>query len=352
MILEHLRNFFFWLRDLWIWAIHALAWSFLYLRTHKRTRRRAELLVLAVLILAVVYNVLFGAPPYFPEQSLVRIKKGTTLEEAASTLKEKRYINSANLFELLARVSRSGGTIVAGEYAFNGPQNILTVAKRLTEGDFQLQPLRVRVVEGMTVAQITETLSDKIPDFEAEAFYDLALPYEGRLYPDTYFVLPGEEPELVLEAMRNNFNEHIREVSIATAIATFKKPIEEVITMASILEKEAATTQDRRIIAGILWRRLEAGMKLQVDATFLYINGKSTFNLTKKDLASDSPYNTYTHTGLPPGPIGSPSIDSLLAAVTPLKTSYVYYLSDMENVTHYSTTYEQHLAKKAKYLNN
>ena len=120
--------------------------------------------------------------------------------------------------------------------------------------------------------------------------------------------------------------------------------------MASLLEEEAATLEDRQIIAGILWRRMAAGMPLQVDAVFPYIIGKNSFELTTNDLKTDSPYNTYTNRGLPPGPITNPGLDSILAAVTPQKTSYVYYLSDHDGNFHYSTTYEQHLQAKAKYL--
>lgn len=302
--------------------------------------------------IALGYNLLFGAPAHFPEQSLVRIKKGATLEQAASLLKERHLIQSAILFELFARMYRNDGTIVAGEYAFTEPQNLLTVASRLTTGDFMLTPVKVRIEEGMSVDQITTLLKKQVPDFDALQFYSLAAQKEGRLYPDTYFILPGEEPSLVLEAMEKNFEKRIHEVTLATAIAKFGKPLNEVLTMASILEKEASLMQDRRIISGILWHRIAIGMKLQVDAVFPYINGKNTFTLTRKDLLIDSPYNTYLYKGLPPGPIGSPSAEAILAAVTPVDTSYVYYLSDMRGKIYYSTTYEQHLAKKDKYLDN
>ena len=120
--------------------------------------------------------------------------------------------------------------------------------------------------------------------------------------------------------------------------------------MASILEREAHDLEDRRMIADVLWRRLELGMPLQVDATFLYTLGKTTFDLTDADLEGDDPYNTYVNKGLPPGPIGSPSLESILAAVTPIKSDYLYYLADKNNVTYYSETYEEHLQKKRKYL--
>jgi UPF0755 protein len=336
----------------WAWTALLLRRLFRYFALHKRTRRWLEGATLALLVIAVLYSFLLAAPAGFPERALFAVKKGSTLEAVASDLKARGLINSATLFEFIARAKGNSGIVVAGEYAFIQPQNIITIVSRITSGDFELEPSKVRVEEGMSAEQIAALLKKSVPDFEADAFYALAVEKEGRLFPDTYFILPGEEPQLVVSLMTGNFNEHIRDVQVSAAITSFGKPLNDVLTMASILEKEAATTQDRRIIAGILWHRIDIGMKLQVDATFSYINGKNSFTLTKSDLATDSPYNTYVYKGLPPGPIGSPSIDAILAAVTPVDTSYVYYLSDLDGVVHYSTTYAQHLEKKAKYLDN
>ena len=120
--------------------------------------------------------------------------------------------------------------------------------------------------------------------------------------------------------------------------------------MASLLEEEARTTRSRQIISGILWKRIERGMRLQVDAVFPYILGKNTFELTLDDLAVDSPYNTYRYAGLPLGPISNPGLDSLRAALHPVQTPYLYYLSDKNGVFHWSRTYEEHLKKKKLYL--
>ncbi len=307
----------------------ALRRTFRYFKRHKKTRRTAEGVIFLLLMLAALYSFVLGAPAGFPE-GLVSVKKGSTLEAVASSLKARGLINSATLFEVAARLYRNDGVVVAGEYAFTQPQNMVTIAKRITHGDFELEPVRVRVEEGMSAQQIANLLVKSIPDFDKDAFYVLASKEEGRLFPDTYFILPGEDPELVVSVMTDNFNAHIHDVSVAAAIATFGRPLSEVLTMASILEKEAATTQDRRIISGILWHRIDIGMKLQVDVAL----------------------DTYKTVGLPAAPIGNPSLDAIMAAASPVTTSYIYYLSDKDGITHYSTTYEQHLAKKAKYLDN
>ena len=121
--------------------------------------------------------------------------------------------------------------------------------------------------------------------------------------------------------------------------------------MASLIEEETRTQEERPTVAGILWKRLDIDMPLQVDATFSYINGKNTFELTLDDIADDtSPYNTYAHKGLPPGPISNPGLDSIVAALYPKENPYLYYLADLSGTTHYSRTFDEHKEKKFRYL--
>jgi len=120
--------------------------------------------------------------------------------------------------------------------------------------------------------------------------------------------------------------------------------------MASLLEKEAHIFRDRRMISGVLWKRMEIGMPLQVDAAFLYFLGRTTFDLTLEDLQYDSPYNTYLHAGLPAGAITNPSLRAIEAAVTPIDNGNLFYLADFSGTTHYSATFEEHLRKKRIYL--
>lgn len=123
-----------------------------------------------------------------------------------------------------------------------------------------------------------------------------------------------------------------------------------IFVMASILEREAKNSDEAGIISGILWKRLEKGMPLQVDATFLYTIGKGSDQLTTADLAHNEPYNTYVNKGLPPGPIGNPGVSMVLAALHPVDSSYYYYLHDPNGHVHFAKTYSEHLANKKKYL--
>lgn len=304
------------------------------------------------ILIFLIYFVTIAAPLNFPSASLLKVPAGSSVGEVAALLKEKNIIHSTLLFRAVERLYGKNAPIVSGEYFFSGPENIFTIVSRLVHGDRELVPVRVRVPEGATAQQISDLLAQKIPDFDDTSFLAQAKPDEGMLFPDTYLFLPGEDPSVVLSSFINNFKLHLSDPAVADAITKFGKPQNEVLTMASIVEREGATTKDRRMISGILWHRIAVGMRLQVDAVFPYIIGVNSFQLTKADLLTDSPYNTYLYAGLPPGPISNPSLDSILAAVQPTKTTDLYYLSDMQGTMHFCATYACQQANQRKYLGN
>ena len=148
--------------------------------------------------------------------------------------------------------------------------------------------------------------------------------------------------------MHANFDAHLGNAT--STLAAFNKPTGDIITMASIVEKEASSSFDRQIIAGILWKRLQDKMPLQVDPPFYYILGKASGQLTLDDLATTSPYNLYKNLGLTPTPIDNPGMDAILDTMTPTTTKYWYYLSDKTGKMHYATTFDGHLANKVQFL--
>jgi UPF0755 protein len=152
----------------------------------------------------------------------------------------------------------------------------------------------------------------------------------------------------VIELLHNTYERKIKD--LRPKIAAFGKTEKEVVAMASILEGEARQMNTRRTVAGILWRRIRIDMPLQVDTSFIYINGKTSAELTLEDLKIDSPYNTYVYRGLPPTPISNPGLASIEAAITPISTPYLYFLTDPEGVMHYATTLKEHAFNKNKYL--
>ena len=184
--------------------------------------------------------------------------------------------------------------------------------------------------------------------FDKEEFLMRTKEKEGYLFPDTYYFLPSSTTSEVVFVLEHTFWEKME--LIQEEILSSDKTLSDIITMASIIEAEASAEQDRRLVSGILWKRLDIGMPLQVDVTFRYINGKTSADLSLDDLEEESPYNTYVNKGLPPTPISSPSLESIVAAIHPVESAYLYFLADSDNVVHYSEDFEEHKRKKALYI--
>ncbi len=298
--------------------------------------------------LSFILIALMSSPASFPRATVVSIDEGLTLSEVAAELKRASIIRSATLFTWSARVLGDDGAIFAGDYFFNRPLLVTTVAWRLTHQAFGLEPVRITIHEGSTVADIADLLSARLERFSSSEFLTLAKSREGYLFPDTYFFSPYVEAWQVVKIMENNFNDQLASLRDEFLVSPLSQ--HEIITLASIIEKEANQPEARRLISGILHRRLEINMPLQVDAVFPYFLGKNTFELTLEDLDFDSPYNTYRYAGLPPGPIANPGLDSIVAALQPTESDYWFYLSDLQGNMHYAVDFDGHRANKASYL--
>ncbi|MDE1974967.1 MAG: endolytic transglycosylase MltG [Patescibacteria group bacterium] len=296
--------------------------------------------------LAIAYYTM--PPTGFPSGTVVDIRQGMTMNEVADLLSSKGLIKSRTLFKAYATLLDGTTGVKQGEYAFYSPQSSLGVAYRLDRGLEGFPLAKVTIPEGADAAETASIISRAIPGFDAKGFMTLAKPQEGYLFPDTYFWPTNLTPQKAISDMRSVFDGKI--AAISGDIASSGKSESDVIKMASIVEKEAASTTDRRIIAGILWKRLDQGMPLQVDPTLIYITGKPWSQLTVYDLATTSPYNSYKYKGLPPTPIDSPGLDAIRDTLHPTQTPYLYYLSDKSGVIHYASTLAGHVANKQKYL--
>lgn len=304
--------------------------------------------VACIISVAFVFGYYIYPPQNFPTGTLIKIEKGESLGEVASQFQTAGIIQSSFWLKNFAIIFSGERSILAGVYSFKKPISVISVAWRIVNGDYEVEPIKITIPEGTSVLQIADILSSKLPNFNKAEFIKIAKPKEGYLFPETYLFLPDAEPQFIIDTMSKTFGDKI--LVISDKIKLFGKSIKDVITMASIVEEEGKNLENRKIIAGILWKRISLKMALQVDATFSYVNGK-TKNLTTADLAIDSPYNTYKYRGLPPGPITNPGIDSINATIEPTKTPYFYYISDKEGNMHYAKTYAEHLANVAKYLN-
>lgn len=310
-------------------------------------------LQVAVVIVAILFSYSFFtlfvlAPKNFPTGSFVVVEKGETLSSTTVDFSNRNIIDHPTLFKLFVRLFGGQGSVKAGDYYFPIPSGVISVAYRLSHGNFDVENVKITVPEGLSTAEIGKLLEVNLPHIKAKSFAAAAKNFEGYLFPDTYYFLPSATSVDVIEAMKNNFDTHI--APLKDDITAFGKPLKDIIIMASILEEEARTMETRRTIAGILWKRLSIGMPLQVDAVFPYILGKTPAQITLDDLKIESPYNTYLHKGLPPGPIANPGLDAIRASLTPINTKYFYYLSDSDGVMHYAVTHDEHVANKEKYL--
>ncbi|MBI2048421.1 MAG: endolytic transglycosylase MltG [Parcubacteria group bacterium] len=321
----------------------------LSLRWQKHANRRTALVALIVAApFAVFYAMALRPPANFPAGDIISVERDASAASVAQQFEDQRVIRSASVFKLALKLMGGDRNIHAGDYQFNHSKNVLRVAQALMTGDFGLEPVRIYIPAGATAREMAETLGKKLPRLDKEAFVRDALPHEGYLYPDTYFFLPTAKEDVVIRTLRETFEAKI--APIQTDIDAFGRPLSDIIIVASLLEREESDYLDKQKIAGIIWKRLEINMPLQVDATFVYTIGKGSNELTLKDLEEDSPYNTYRNKGLPPGPIANPSVSSIRAAIHPIEQGYLFYLADHTGTTHYSATYEEHLRKKRYYL--
>lgn len=315
-------------------------------------RLKSKIILFGVVIFSIFfisYLALFRAPSDFPSKKLVEIKEGMPLARISEHLKDLSVIRSELFFEALVTLSAGDSGAISGEYFFAQPISSFSVARKIVNGEYGLTPIKITVPEGSTIYDIARLFDDRFQDFDSVEFLEIVADKEGYLFPDTYLFLPNVKAEQVAREMQYNFKKKIEEIK--EDIISFGEPLKDVIIMASILEKEARTTETRRMISGILWNRLGIGMPMQVDAVFPYINGKNTYTLTLDDLKIDSPYNTYKYKGLPIGPISNPGLDSILAAVNPKKSDNLYYLSDRSGNMYYAEDFDAHKKNKKLYIN-
>jgi len=275
----------------------------------------------------------------FQGEAVFLINKGQGLEKIASELEEQGLIKNRYFFMVYIFTRKSATDLKAGQYQLSSSMTIAEIAEKIISGDRIKRILTV--IEGWTVKDIQELLKDKPGTVPLES--------EGYLFPDTYEIFPDDSVEEIVEMMKANFERKLSS-AMREEIASQGRTISEIVIMASLIEKEVRTFEDKKIVSGILWKRLKVGMPLQVDATIIYITGKRTARISIEETRIDSPYNTYKYPGLPVGPICNPGLESIKAAIEPEESEYWYYLSAPDGTTIFSKNLQEHNLAKAKYL--
>jgi UPF0755 protein len=299
-------------------------------------------------VLFFVFAVAIGTFYFLPPGKVISIKNGSLTGDIAVLFENEHLIRSQNVFKICVAISGGDKKVGGGDYLFKEPLGTCALALRLIKGISGIPAFRVTIPEGTSNQQIASLLSPGLLKFDPKFFIDHARGNEGYLFPDTYFFATNATAQVVETTMRANFDKKIARWQ--PIIESSKHSLRDTIIMASILEKEARTPEDQALVSGILWKRIDNKIPLQVDATFLYLLGKKSSELTQADLQIKSAYNTYRNRGLPAGPIGNPGLLAVEAAVRPTDSPYLYYLSDKNGVIHYAKTFEEHKANKAKYL--
>ena len=286
-----------------------------------------------------------------PGTTAVVIPPGTTTAGVADILSGKGLIGNALVFQLYVRLN--GFSLEAGQYQVPRGASTEDVVALLTHNQSGTA-VTVTIPPGYTARQVGAVVQKK-GLFSADAFlaatkqayqvdflagHDPTLGLEGYLFPDTYQFSAKATPKDVVTTLLKDFGQKVTPEMRTRAPKGYS--LAQVVVMASIVEREAFFDKDRAAVAGVFYNRLKAGMPLQSDATVAYAVGRAGADITEDDKRSSSPYNTYLHPGLPPAAIANPGLASLQAALAPMQTEYLFYLTDKDGHAHFSKTYAQH----------
>lgn len=327
----------------------------------KNQMQQTMILILFSIALALISMVdLFIGPVDLrgSRQLLLHIPRGSTTSEIAEMLYAEGLIKSPGIFTFFSSLFGFDDDLKAGYYRLDSGMSLWAILQNLRNG--RVATYQVTIPEGYEVEDIARLL-EKIDGVDRKKFLELAragdfeysfLPskgdfngkylLEGFLFPDTYRFPIGAPPEMIIETMLDNFTEQFLQ-PFRDEIEKSKFSIHEIVTLASLIEKEAKLDRERELISGVIYNRLKKGMLLQIDATVAYSLTEKKNRLLYTDLEVKSPYNTYLHRGLPPGPIANPGLASLKAALFPADVDYLFYVARPDGSHVFTSRYNQHL---------
>ena len=304
------------------------------------------------------------------EENTFIIEQGEGVSVIANRLKQAGYIESEFWFKTYIVLKGLQAKLLAGAYELEQGWSLGKIANVLSTGPLSNEQV-ITTIEGWNISDMNDYLMREgvvvgdefldivfadsgIPQSLRQAFPVLAdaplnASLEGYLFPDTYRIFKDATAEDIVNRMIGEFDV-VMTGDMRADIASQKRTVFEVVTLASILEREVRTPEDKKMVADLFWRRLDEGVALQADSTVNCVTKKKTPGISLDDTKIDSPYNTYKYRGLPPGPISNPGSDSLEAAVYPTQNEYWYFLSTPDGTTIFSKNFEEHKRNKAKYL--
>jgi UPF0755 protein len=316
------------------------------------------LLILAGAALVEAWRLVAPASALRTGAVVVQIPPGESVVDIARRLDGAGVIRSPEGFVALSLARGSFRSLRAGEYEVPAQASTAHVLMLLESGRVRHHP--VLHPEGASVAELAAVLdnarlataADVLRVATDRQFLDAqgvaAAAVEGYLFPDTYHVVRGMTAEQILGRMVQRMQQKLT-AEVRARARERDLTVHQLLTLASIIEREAVAPEERRLIAAVFWNRLKIGMPLQADPTVQYAAGKERRTLTRADLQVDHPYNTYARPGLPPGPIASPGLGSIEAALDPAPVKYLYFVKRDDQHHQFSTTLEEHNAAVARY---
>ncbi|MBI4239850.1 endolytic transglycosylase MltG [Candidatus Uhrbacteria bacterium] len=329
-------------------------------------------ILISVVVLIVLITSAFLAYQLMPlndfaGEKAFRVEQGESVRSITSRLEKERILRSAFAFRVFLYVSGISSRIIPGDYTFSSHASAPTIARSLAKGG--VIEATITIPEGWSRNDIAAYVESKgiasqhemleatdakrkrglLSSFPFLTEFPETASLEGFLFPDTYKIFTSQQTKDIVYKSLYNFDAKVT-AQMRKDIAVSGKTLFDTIILASIVEREVSNNADRRLVADIFYRRLQRGMPLQSDATISILTGKKNPQSSLADIAIDSPYNTYANKGLPPGPIANPGLSSIMAAIYPEKNPYWYFLSAPDGTTYFSKTYDEHLAKKRKYL--
>ena len=295
------------------------------------------------------YQTALEAPGTGVEKVFV-VKKGETSKDIGARLEKEGIIKNSLAFRIFLYLTSTEAQIEAGSFNLSSDKTTTEILEDLQHGQLDRW---VTLVEGLRVEEIAEVLTS---EFKIDKKKFISLAQEGYMFPDTYLIPVGATEEKIVATLKENFDKKVDD-GIKNKAKKQGLTVEELVILASVVERESRDLEERLIIAGILLKRLKEGMPIAVDATLQYALGyqkpeKSWWKkaLTIQDLELESPYNTRKKVGLPPTPISNPGLSSIKAVAQPNETKYYYYIHDEDGNVHFAETFSEHEANIARHL--
>lgn len=350
--------------------VYSLSWEVSMLRT---IFLLAGIIAVVGLVMggSFVYDVFLTSPEEGVGAMEIVIEPGTSVKGIADQLLEQEIISSKFFFELYVAMSDQQMSLQAGSFSLVPGTSLRELVVDLTSAE--ASESQVTIPEGYTLEQIQEVVVEGLENVTEKEWVDVtgengkllmtstklldSIPtgqsLEGYLFPDTYRFRTDADAQTVVDTMVLTLERRLAENEIVVpedGILDNGMSMHDLITLASVVEREVQSVEDMAVVAGIFLNRMDIGMALQACSTVNYITGKNDPAVTLEDSQIDSPYNTYQNLGLPPGPIANPGMNAIMAVLDPQDTSYMYFLSTEEGETVYASTYDEHIANKYKYL--